>query len=63
MTYNEIKEAIFRLSEEEQKQLITDVVPEIWKKACTDDSCLMEMRKLVDEDTVKAYRRQNMNGI
>ena len=63
MTFEEVKNAVLNLSEEDQKRLITEVIPEIWKKACTDDSCLIEIRKLVDEDAVKKYREQHMNGI
>jgi len=63
MTYDEIKDAILKLSDADQKKLITEVVPKIWEKACTDDSCLLEMRRLVDEDTVKNYRNQRMSGI
>lgn len=63
MTFDEIKNAILSLSDAEQKKLITEVIPAIWGKACSDDTCVLEMRKLVDEDTIKAYRKQHMNGI
>ncbi|MGE0084666.1 MAG: hypothetical protein AB7S75_09610 [Desulfococcaceae bacterium] len=63
MTFDEIKNAILNLSDADQKKLITDVIPAIWGKACTDDTCVLEMRKLVDEDMIKNYRKQHMNGI
>ena len=63
MTFDEIKTAILNLGGEDQKRLIKEVVPLIWQKACTDDSCLLKMRALVDEETVKGYREQHMDGI
>lgn len=63
MTFEEIKQAILKLSPADQKRLIIEVVPEIWGEACQDDECLIKIRSLVDEDTVKKYREQHMNGI
>jgi hypothetical protein len=63
MTFEEIKQAILNLSPADQKRLIVEVVPEIWGEACQDDECLIKIRSLVDEDTVKNYRKQHMNGI
>jgi hypothetical protein len=63
MTFEEIKQAILGLDPADQKRLIIEVVPEIWKEACQDDECLIKIRGLVDEDTVKKYRQQHMNGI
>jgi len=63
MTFEEIRTAILNLSASEQKRLITDILPQIWPKACTDDVCLMKVRELVDEETVKGYREQHMDGI
>ena len=63
MTLEEIKQAILNLSPADQKRLIIDVIPEIWGEACQDDECLLKIRELVDEDTVKKYRGQHMNGI
>jgi hypothetical protein len=63
MTFEEIKQAILNLSPADQKRLIIEVVPEIWGEACQDDECLIKIRSLVDEDTVKNYRKQHMNGI
>jgi hypothetical protein len=63
MTFEEIKTAILNFSSEDQKRLITEVVPQIWPKACTDKACLVKMRELVDEETVKSYREQHMDAI
>jgi hypothetical protein len=63
MTFEEIKTAILSLGSEDQKRLIIEVVPQIWPKACIDESCLLKMRELVDEETVKGYRAQHMDGI
>ena len=63
MTFEEIKTAILSLGAEDQKRLIMDVLPQIWGAACADASCLSKMRELVDEETVKGYLEQHMNGI
>ncbi len=63
MTFDEIKAAVMGLSEADQKRFITEVVPVLWPKACTDDSCLFKVRELVDEETVKQYRTQHMDSI
>lgn len=63
MTLEEIKLAILQLSPHDQKRLIVEVVPAIWGQACQDEECLMKMRSLVDEETVKKYREQHMGGI
>lgn len=63
MTYDEIKEAILKLEAAEQKRLILEVLPQIWPQVCTDDACLDKIRSLVDEDTVRSYRDQHMDGI
>jgi len=63
MTFEEVKKAVLSLSERDQKRLITEIVPEIWPRACTDDSCLNKMRELVDEETIKPYREKHMGSI
>ncbi|AOY57908.1 MULTISPECIES: hypothetical protein [Desulfococcus] len=63
MTLEEIKQAVLKLSPADQKRLILEVVPEIWGEACKDEACVLKIRSLVDEDTVKKYRQQHMNGI
>lgn len=63
MTFEEVKAAVLKLSEADQKRLIMEVVPQIWPKACIDDSCVDKVRELVDEATVKKYKEQHMGGI
>ena len=63
MTFEDIKTAILGLSSEDQKRLITEIVPQLWQSACTDKACLAKMRELVDEETVKSYREQHMDAI
>lgn len=63
MTFEDIKQAVLNLSPADQKRLIIEIIPEIWGEACQDEECLLKVRSLVDEDTVKKYRAQHMNGI
>lgn len=63
MTFDEVKKAVLSLSGKDQKRLITEIVPEIWPQACTDNSCLNKMRELVDEETIKPYRDKHMGNI
>lgn len=63
MTFEEVKSAVLSLSEADQKRLIMEVVPQIWPKACIDDTCVDTVRELVDEATVKKYKEQHMGGI
>ena len=63
MTFEEIKAAVLKLSDQEQKRLIMEVMPAIMPKACTDDTCVQKIRDLVDEESVRSYRDQHMNGI
>jgi hypothetical protein len=63
MTFDEVKSAVMSLGLDDQKRLIMEVVPAIWPKACVDDSCLVKVRELVDEATVKKYREEHLGGI
>lgn len=63
MTYDQIKEAILKMNAADQKKLIMEIIPTIWPQVCTDDACLNTFRSLIDEDTVRSYRDQHMNGI
>lgn len=63
MTLGEIKTAISKLDQTEQKRLLLEVLTEIMPKVCTDDDCLDQIRNFVDEETIKAYREQHMSGI
>jgi len=63
MTFEEVKSAVMNLSEADQKRLIVEVIPQIWPKACVDDSCVDKVRELVDEATVKRYKEEHMGSI
>ena len=63
MTFEELKAAVLNLGQNDQKRLILEVMTEIMPKVCTDDACLNKIRNFVDEETVKSYRQQHMNGI
>jgi len=63
MTFEEIKAAVMGLSAADQKRLIIEVVPQVWPKACVDESCVKRMKELVDDEMVKKYREQHMDSI
>ncbi len=63
MKIEEIKAAVLNLEPNDQKRLIVEVLTEIMPKVCTDDACLDKIRGFVDEETVKSYRAQHMDGI
>lgn len=63
MTFEEIKTAVMDLSAADQKRLIIEVVPQVWPKACVDESCVKRMKELVDDEMVKKYREQHMDSI
>ena len=63
MGFEEVKAAVLNLDQSEQKRLLMEVLKEIMPKVCTDDACLDQIRNFVDEETVKTYRQQHMDGI
>jgi len=63
MKIDEVKAAVLNLEPSEQKRLIVEVLTEIMPKVCTDDACLDKIRGFVDEETIKSYRAQHMDGI
>jgi hypothetical protein len=63
MKIEELKAAVLNLAPSEQKRLIVEVLTEIMPKVCTDDACLDKIRGFVDEETIKSYRAQHMDGI
>jgi hypothetical protein len=63
MGFNELKAAVLALEPGEQKRLLTEVLTEIMPKVCTDEACLSQIRHFVDEETVKTYKQQHMDGI
>jgi hypothetical protein len=63
MTREQIKAAVLSLEKNEQKQLIMELLPEILPKVCTDTVCIDSIRKFVDEESIRTYREQHMDGI
>jgi hypothetical protein len=63
MTFEQVKSAILELDQSEQKRLIMEILPEILPKVCTDEACLSQIRNFVDEETIRTYREQHMDGI
>ena len=63
MTFEEVKAAVMGLSAADQKRLIIEVVPQVWPKACVDESCVTRMKELVDDEMIKKYREQHMDSI
>ena len=63
MTFEELRTAVFALDQNDQKRLLVDVLTEIMPKVCRDDACLSKIRNFVDEESVRSYREQHMDGI
>ena len=63
MKIEEVKAAVLNLAPSDQKRLIVEVLTEIMPKVCTDEACLDKIRGFVDEETIKSYRAQHMDGI
>jgi hypothetical protein len=63
MDYDEIKRSVLSLGADDQRRIITDVVPEIWTRACLDDSCAARIKDLVDRDVARSYEETHMGGI
>jgi hypothetical protein len=63
MTYEEIKAAVLNLSGGDQRRLIVEVLPKIWPQACADDTCVEQVRGLVDEAVVKEYKKQHLDHV
>lgn len=63
MTPDEIKSAIMKLTKDEQKRLVIEIVKAVMPAVCTDDECLSQIRGFVDESAIKGYRDQHMGNI
>jgi hypothetical protein len=63
MTFEQMKAAVLSLDQTEQKRFIIEVLTEIMPKVCTDEACLNQIRNFVNEETIKTYREQHMDGI
>lgn len=63
MSFNEIKDTIMSMDTDDQRRLITEVVPQMWDRACEDRSCALKLKELVDRDIVRPYDGMFMGGI
>ena len=63
MTYEQLKAAVLNLNQSEQKTLILEVLTEIMPNVCKDEACLKRIRDFVDEESIRTYREQHMDGI
>ncbi len=63
MTYEDVRAAVLNLDKTEQKRLIMEVLPEIISQVCTDEACLSTIRNFVNEETIRTYKEQHMDGI
>jgi len=58
-----IKNQIANLDIDDQRRLITEVLPEVWDRACTDPSCFIKLKELVDSAAWRPYDEMHMGGI
>jgi hypothetical protein len=63
MSFEEIKDAIIDMNAGDQKRLITEVIPLVWKNACDDVSCAVKLKHLVDSEIMRPYDEMLMGGI
>jgi hypothetical protein len=63
MTFEELVSALKNLSVNDQRRFIVEVLPKIWPQACVDDACVAKVRELVDEATVREYKKQHTDHI
>jgi len=61
MRFEEIKAAIVNLEARDQRRIVLEALPEIWPNLVGDDACLKFLRKLVDEESVRAYQEEHMD--
>ncbi len=63
MKMEELKAAVLQLDPSEQKRLILEILTDIMPKVCTDEACLSKIRNFVDEEAIRKYREEHMDGI
>jgi len=63
VSFEEIKNRIVNLDIADQRRLITEVIPEVWERACADPSCFLKLKELVDSHTWRQYDKMHMSGI
>lgn len=61
MSFEEIRDTVMSMDETDQKRLITEVVPQVWGKACDDLSCALKLKELVDKDIMRPYDEMYMD--
>jgi hypothetical protein len=63
MTFDQIKAAVLKLNQKEQRRVVQELLPEIWPNLVGDESCLQLLRKLVDEESVRKYKEEHLGNI
>ncbi|SDO68561.1 hypothetical protein [Desulforhopalus singaporensis] len=63
MNLEELKTTILNLDHQQQKQLMMEILPQMLPQFCTDDACLDLIRKFSNDESIKSYREQHMDGI
>jgi len=55
MHFKEIKDTIINMDKGEQKRLIMEVIPQVWRRVSDDASCALKLKELVDKDITRLY--------
>ena len=63
VSFEKIKNEIADLNISDQRRLITEVIPEMWEKACEDQLCFHRLKELVDSHVIRPYEEMHMGGI
>ena len=63
VNFENIKNQIANLDIDDQRRLITEVLPEVWERACADPSCFLKLKELVDTTAWRHYDEMHMGGI
>ena len=63
MDLAEIRNAILGLNDAAQKQLVLEVLPEIWPRISGDAACLAVLKQLLDAESVKTYQQEHKDQI
>jgi hypothetical protein len=63
MNFEAIKTAVMNFDAGEQRRVVLELLPEIWPQIVGDDACLILIRKLVDEESVRSYQQEHLDHI
>ncbi len=63
MKFEEIKAAVLKLDEAEQRRVVLEVLPAIWPQIVGDEACLKLIRELIDAASVKKYQEEHLDHI